>query len=214
MMDSEAANNTGSAAAAVEASVPQHQLTIGKKRNSTSTPSEARSPFSEVGDSSNLDSRRKAFIIMVIESGRPFKIVVEGFKQLMKYLNPGFEVPSSMAVHRDVMAMYMLEKQKLKDFFQKNRQRVCLTIDTWTSIQNDEYMRISAHFIDDNWKLHKKIINFCHVESHEGLNDGKILEACLLEWGIDKLLTVTLEDASCNHTTIKYLKDRLINNNE
>ncbi|RYQ95303.1 hypothetical protein Ahy_B08g090444 [Arachis hypogaea] len=37
---------------------------------------------------------------------------------------------------------------KLHDFLLANCGRVCLTIDTWTSIQNFTYMSLTAHFVD------------------------------------------------------------------
>ena len=42
----------------------------------------------------------------------------------------------------------------LKDTLSKQCQRVCLTTDTWTSIRQVHYMRLTAHFID--WRLQKR----------------------------------------------------------
>jgi hypothetical protein len=36
---------------------------------------------------------------------------------------------------------------------------------------------------------------------------GQVIENCLLEWGIDKLLNITLDNASSNNVTISYLKN-------
>jgi hypothetical protein len=36
---------------------------------------------------------------------------------------------------------------------------------------------------------------------------GQVIENCLLDWGIDKLLTVTVDNASSNSVTISYLKN-------
>jgi hypothetical protein len=35
---------------------------------------------------------------------------------------------------------------------------------------------------------------------------GQTIESCVMEWGIDKILTVTVNNASSNNLTIKYLK--------
>jgi hypothetical protein len=35
---------------------------------------------------------------------------------------------------------------------------------------------------------------------------GQMIESCVMEWGIDKILTVTVNNASSNNLTIKYLK--------
>jgi nicotinamide mononucleotide adenylyltransferase len=36
---------------------------------------------------------------------------------------------------------------------------------------------------------------------------GQVIENCLLDWGIDKLLTVTVDNTSSNSVTISYLKN-------
>jgi len=46
--------------------------------------------------------------------------------------------------------LYEEEKTKLKFFLSKQCERVCLTTDTWTSIQNLNYMSLTTHFIDED----------------------------------------------------------------
>ncbi|XP_028123576.1 zinc finger BED domain-containing protein RICESLEEPER 2-like [Camellia sinensis] len=67
-------------------------------------------------------------------------------------------------------------------------------------------MCLTAHFIDDDWKLQKRIINFCQVENHKGETLGKKIEALLKEWDIDGLFTLTVDNASSNNLTIRFLK--------
>ncbi|XP_031266674.1 zinc finger BED domain-containing protein RICESLEEPER 2-like [Pistacia vera] len=45
--------------------------------------------------------------------------------------------------------------------------------------------------------------------SHKGLTIGKSIEKCLIEWGISKVFTVTVDNASSNDVGITYLKHRL-----
>ncbi|RLN09164.1 zinc finger BED domain-containing protein RICESLEEPER 2-like [Panicum miliaceum] len=67
-------------------------------------------------------------------------------------------------------------------------------------------MSLTAHWIDDHWKLQKRILNFCSVADHKGDTLGKQVEECLLDWGIDRLFTVTIDNASSNDKLIEYLK--------
>ena len=83
---------------------------------------------------------------------------------------------------------------------------MCLTTDTWTFIQNLNYMCLTCHFIDDAWKLHKRILNFCQVEDHKWKTIGRTIEMSLLEWRIDGIFTLTVDNASSNLTTIKFLQ--------
>ncbi|TYK26632.1 zinc finger BED domain-containing protein RICESLEEPER 2-like isoform X3 [Cucumis melo var. makuwa] len=66
-------------------------------------------------------------------------------------------------------------------------------------------MVITAHFIDDDWNLHKRILNFCQVANHKGDTIGRAIEKCLEGWGIDRLFTVTVDNASSNDVAIAYL---------
>ncbi|KAL6544154.1 hypothetical protein OROGR_010651 [Orobanche gracilis] len=77
---------------------------------------------------------------------------------------------------------------------------------TWSSITNLTYMCLTVHWIDKDMKLHKRILSFCVVPNHKGKTIGKMIENRLLEWGINKLLTVTVDNASANDGAIEYVK--------
>ncbi|KAM1807616.1 hypothetical protein ACFX11_030596 [Malus domestica] len=74
------------------------------------------------------------------------------------------------------------------------------------------YMVITAHFLDTNWGLHKRILNFVQVTSHKGDDIGRCLEVCLNDWGIDKVFSITVDNASANDTAIAYMKRKLKSN--
>ena len=105
-----------------------------------------------------------------------------------------------------------MEKGKLKSFFKSSASRVCLTTDTWSSVQNLNYMCLTAHFIDSEWRLHKRIINFCLIPNHRGDTIGKHIETCLHDWGIDRVFTITVDNASSNDVAIDYLKRHMKGN--
>ena len=71
-------------------------------------------------------------------------------------------------------------------------------------------MCITAHYIDSEWKLHKKIISFVPVTSHRGEYIAKSLENCLLEWGLKNIFTVTVDNASSNDTALGFFKKKII----
>ena len=71
------------------------------------------------------------------------------------------------------------------------------------------YMVTTAHFIDDNWRLHRKIISFNTVPDHKGETISKHIKKCLLEWGIKRVFTITMDNASGNDSAIRYLTNKL-----
>uniref|UniRef100_A0A803MVU4 BED-type domain-containing protein n=1 Tax=Chenopodium quinoa TaxID=63459 RepID=A0A803MVU4_CHEQI len=156
------------------------------------------------------DECRKAFAKMVIIDEKPFRCCEhEGFRYFMSFAQPNFVFPSRFSVARDCYRIYVEEKKKLKSYFFKSSSRICLTTDTWTSCQNLSYMCLTAYFIDDNWILHKKILNFCLISGHSSEAIGKGIEKCLLEWGISRVMTITVDNASSNDVGIQYIRRRL-----
>ncbi|KMS98900.1 hypothetical protein BVRB_3g067910 [Beta vulgaris subsp. vulgaris] len=160
----------------------------------------------------NYDKCRKGLAYMVIVDELPFRFVEgQGFRHFCSLMTNKFHVPSRITVARDCYEIFMEERVKLKTFLKTNCRKVCLTTDTWTSIQKINYMCLTAHFIDNDWKLNKRILNFCPISSHKGEAIGKAIEKCLLAWGIENVMTVTVDNASSNDTAIVYLKKRLNN---
>uniref|UniRef100_A0A803MR49 BED-type domain-containing protein n=1 Tax=Chenopodium quinoa TaxID=63459 RepID=A0A803MR49_CHEQI len=155
----------------------------------------------------NYDEIRKALAKMLIVDELPFAFVErEGFRQFCKVACLEFVTPSRATITKDCYGLFIEKRKELMNVFNNLSSRVCLTTDTWTSGQNLSYMCLTAHFIDDNRKLHKRIINFCPVAGHSGELIGKYVEKCLLEWNVKRVLTVTVDNASTNDLAIKYLK--------
>ncbi|XP_055959716.1 zinc finger BED domain-containing protein RICESLEEPER 2-like [Mercurialis annua] len=154
---------------------------------------------------------RKAVSYMIVVDELPLKFVEkQGFKKLMSIACPRFKIPSRWTVNRDCYAMFVEEKLKLKHFMKFNTQRVSLTSDAWTSNQRINYMCVTAHFIDTEWKLHKKIISFVPCSRHKGEYLSKALETCLQEWGLKNIFTVTLDNAENNTAAMSFFMKKML----
>jgi len=159
----------------------------------------------------NQDRVRKALTRMIIIDELPFKFVEgRGFKGFVEEACPMFKIPSRWTVNRDIFALYFEERKNLKKFFKENTQRMSITTDTWTSIQRINYMCITAHFIDVEWKLHKKILSFLPIMSHKGEAIAKALEICLLDWGVKNIVTITEDNASSKDVVVGLMKTKLV----
>ena len=156
------------------------------------------------------EALREAFAEMVIKDEQPFCFGEKpGFRKFMSKACPRFQFPSRRTCTRDIVRHYFEEKAKLKKFFKDSYQRVCLTTDCWTSQVQDGYMTVTATFIDENWNLHKKVISFFMVKGHKGEDIGKNLTRCLADWGLDRVMTVTVDNASANDSGVDYLRRQL-----
>ena len=120
---------------------------------------------------------------------------------------PKLHIPSRIIVARDCFQPYWKERIKLKELLSMKGQGICVTIDTWTSIQRINYMCLIAHFLDTEWKLHKNILNFCLIFNHKGKAIAKAVKERLGSWGVnDKLFIVTVDNASSNDVACSELK--------
>ncbi|KAL9679363.1 hypothetical protein QQ045_017221 [Rhodiola kirilowii] len=143
-------------------------------------------------------NQKKCELLMVefvIRDEQPFR-AVEGasFVNLLHGLQPRFKIPDR-------------KKGKIKSVICD--KRVSITTDTWTSIQNINYMVITAHFVVDSWNLHKRIINFTKITSHKGEDMGMCLERCLRDWGVEKVFSITVDNASANEGAVAHMKKKL-----
>ncbi|XP_019150210.1 PREDICTED: zinc finger BED domain-containing protein RICESLEEPER 2-like [Ipomoea nil] len=156
------------------------------------------------------DLIRRALAEMIILDELPFRIVEgQGFRKFVLVCCPRFKIPSRWTISRDIFKIFSDERVNLKKFFRTSSQRVSITTDTWTSVQRINYMCITAHFIDSEWKLQKKIISFVPIYSHKGESIAKALESCLLDWGLKSVFSVTVDNASSNDTALGFLKKKL-----
>lgn len=164
-----------------------------------------------VASSYSYDRCRRRLVEFIIKLELPFRIVeAEGLRSLLQEFEPRFPVPSRMTIYRDILEMYIDEKKLLKAYFKANKQRVSLTTDTWTSPNNFNYMCVTVHYVDDKWKLQKRIIMFCLVKGHTGKAIGIMLENCLVDWGLEDVFAVTLDNVNANTVAIDYLKTSVI----
>lgn len=53
------------------------------------------------------------------------------------------------------------------------------------------------------------MLNFCQVDRHRGVEIGKEVESCLNEWGIDNLLTISVDNATTNDNAISFFEKNI-----
>ncbi|WOL08604.1 zinc finger BED domain-containing protein RICESLEEPER 2-like [Canna indica] len=70
-------------------------------------------------------------------------------------------------------------------------------------------MVLTGHFVDANWRLQKRVLNFVHIPPpHRGVEIADTIYKCLEEWGIEiKVYMLSVDNASNNDSAIQILKD-------
>ncbi|KAL7121034.1 hypothetical protein ACP275_02G158800 [Erythranthe tilingii] len=133
---------------------------------------------------------RSDLAVLIIVRELPFSFVDDPtFRKFVLNLCPKFKFVSRNTIKSDCLKIYQTEKKRLKDTLQTLSPRICLTTDTWTSKTELPFMALTAHFIDDSWKLHKVILNFVIVPvKASGENLVDIITNCLQYSSRDLLL--------------------------
>ncbi|KAH1137832.1 hypothetical protein GYH30_027722 [Glycine max] len=112
-------------------------------------------------DHFNQDLCEMEMVKLFIEVELPFRLVEHpAFRRYSYTLQPKFNIWPRYTLSRKIVILWNTMNEKLKYFLLQHCRRVCLTTNAWTSPQNVSYMCLTTHFIDNNWKLHKKILGF------------------------------------------------------
>ncbi|CAG7904232.1 unnamed protein product [Brassica rapa] len=145
---------------------------------------------------SGLDQRRSRFDLarMIILHGYPLTMVEDvGFRVFLRNLQPLFEPVVFERVESDCMEIYAKEKHKIFEDLDKLPGKISISVDVWNggggSDDSDEFLCLSAHYIDETWELRKRVLNFFMVDpSHTDVMLAEVVITCLMEWDIDRKL--------------------------
>nr|CAD1823467.1 unnamed protein product [Ananas comosus var. bracteatus] len=100
-------------------------------------------------------------------------------KMFVKNLQPQFKILSYDEVKADCMRIYEIARIRLHE--------------------GEEFLCLTCHYIDDEWKVKKKILNFLHIDAPSMTAEeiGRMVLEKLHEWGINKkLASIVLDNCS------------------
>ncbi|MFQ6668299.1 hypothetical protein Gotur_033992 [Gossypium turneri] len=167
--------------------------------------------------SNSLDQRRSQFDLarMIILHNYPLAMVEHvGFKIFVRNLQPLFELVTRNKVEADCMEIYAKEKQKVYEIFDKLPGKISVSADMWTASEDDAaYLSLAAHYIDENWQLKKKNLNFVTIDpSYTEDMHSEVIMNCLMDWDIDRKLFSMIFDSFTSDNIVERIRDRLSQN--
>ena len=115
---------------------------------------------------------RKELVKMFVIVKMPFRSVEnEAFIKFIFVLQPQFSVPITCYINTwHFYTLWLLERKVEEISSQELWEGLSYHNPKWSSIQNFTYMSLTTHFIDNNWKLQKKILSFRQITRHSGEN--------------------------------------------
>ncbi|CAL1406613.1 unnamed protein product [Linum trigynum] len=136
----------------------------------------------------------------------------EGFRSFVASLNPLFKMVCRNTIKKDCLTIYDLERDAMMQLLDKNEGRVALTTDMWTSTsQKKGFMVVTAHYVDNNWKLQSRILRFIYLPApHTSDVLAEALWDCMTQWNVDsRLSAITVDNCSTNDAMMSQLLEKL-----
>ncbi|CAL4976091.1 unnamed protein product [Urochloa decumbens] len=164
------------------------------KKHRTST-GYANAPF-------NPDLSSSYLAKMIILHDYPLHIVQQPtFLSFIEGLQPRFKVVNTDAMEAQVYAIYLKERDNMLKEVGNIPGRISLATGWWTTSQTLGYISIAGQFIDSEWKLHRRMLNF--VMAPCSCLENAVSEAIsrsLPKWNMaDKLFTITGDYEPSSH---------------
>lgn len=158
---------------------------------------------------------RKDLARMIILHGYPLAMVDHiGFKLFVKNLQPLFDIATNSALELECIEIYEKEKQKVLRIIRGLRGRINVSVDLWSSPENARYLCLTAHYIDEEWKLQKKMLNFFMIDAaHTEDIHSEVVIKCLMDWDIERrLFSMTFGDLFTSDDIVSRIKDHISQN--
>lgn len=132
------------------------------------------------------EASRKKLAEMIIGHGMPFSLVENShFKSFIQSLQPLFTIPSRSTIKKECIELYWDLKDCLKNELIRQGGKVSLTSDIWTSNQNIGYLSVTCHWIDTQWHLQQRVINFKNIPApHTGKALYEMWKESLNDWNL------------------------------
>ena len=149
---------------------------------------------------SNKRNQEIDFLLLetVIENYLPFQIVESRkLRKLIEKLNAAYKLPTRKTLATVILPqLYNMTKETVKEQLQ-SAEYVTVTTDGWTSIKNESYLSMTAHFIKDMQLVSYLLENFKYDAKHTAQNLAEELKRVTREWGLqDKIVCIVSDNAA------------------
>lgn len=116
-------------------------------------------------------------------------------------MNPGYSLPSRKTISsRLIPELYDKCVEEVKEHL-RNIRYVTITTNGWTLVNNECYISITAHFIDDDCRFQSYLLDcFKYEEKHTAENLATEIKNILSTWGLIHKVNAVVSDNAANIT--------------
>ncbi|CAG8855993.1 19542_t:CDS:1, partial [Gigaspora margarita] len=149
----------------------------------------------------------------IVSDTLPFSIVSsESFATVLRYLNANIDLPSHKTIKSTIQSAFVVMQKDVKILLEQVFSKISVTLDIWTSRANVPFLCITAHWIDNEWKLNKILLDICMLpHPHTGEEIDIQLRSVFAAFNItDKILCATTDGGSNMILAMQLLKKNLV----
>ncbi|KAJ6810260.1 uncharacterized protein M6B38_158570 [Iris pallida] len=117
----------------------------------------------------------------------------EALLNSFKFLNPSVKLWSKEKVQAVTLEVFKSMREDVRASLENVNSKFSITLDFWTSYEQLSYMAVRCHWIDENWSMHKVLLDVSHIPyPYTGLDIFHSLMKILQMFNIDnRILSCT-----------------------
>ncbi|GBB98495.1 hypothetical protein RclHR1_03240020 [Rhizophagus clarus] len=135
----------------------------------------------------------------IVTDGIPFnKVNGDGFRRMMKKINPQFQPPCYQTFKQDLDLGYKTANELMKNMLNSTYNNTSITTDLWTSCAQNGYIGITCHYLTDQMELRDILLCIEPIKyPHTGSHICETIKTKLIKFNlIDKIITIITDNGS------------------
>ncbi|KAL5723530.1 hypothetical protein ACHQM5_006919 [Ranunculus cassubicifolius] len=136
------------------------------------SPSAIKKPQSQAKPSVDMDHLNWLLLKWLIGASHPpHTLEDDGLTNSFKFVNSLVNIWSIERFRAVILEVFRSMREDVRICLEQVRSRASITLDFWTSYEQVYYMSVTGHWIDENWVLHKVLLDVCHIPYPCGASD-------------------------------------------
>ncbi|KAK2648818.1 hypothetical protein Ddye_016307 [Dipteronia dyeriana] len=149
---------------------------------------------------------RECLVRYIAQADQPISIGESPFyKELItSAYNPQYEPVSRTTTRNDLIRLFETQRDDLVAEIQHLSVSVALTSDIWNACSKQDYLCVTGHYLDSDWRITKRIFGFRPMDfAHTAENIFNVIMEVLETYEIThRILSITFDNASANTSSI------------